>query len=162
LGKNVSERDVLDVVKGYYPDEDSWELAQKEGLSFLDLKRAANDFGVSAEAYRLSLSDLAKLNFPVLVHLDKGGYKHFSVVKGVSQGRVWLADPIRGNARDSVERFSGEWSGVVLLVWDPLSPPSLESDLAFSRDVGLSEDDIRRGVLRGSASTQVTYSPFLR
>jgi uncharacterized protein len=162
IGKNVSERDVLRLIKSYYSDQSLWEFAQKEGFSLLDLQKAANDLGFSAEAYRLTLSDLAKIKYPVIVHLNKIGYKHFSVVKGVSQGRVWLSDPIRGNVKDSIRVFAEEWSGVVLVVWDPSNPPSIDSALAFSRDSNLGENDLRRQIIKDSVQPQSTYNPFRR
>jgi uncharacterized protein len=47
------------------------------------------------------------------------GYPHFAVLRGIDQGRVFLADPARGNLRMSIGRFLGEWSGIIFVLGKP-------------------------------------------
>ena len=97
--------------------KEAWNDVEKNGLSMLDLKRAAEAFGFAAEGLKLNLAQLKKLKGPVVVHLDKGFIKHFSVFKGIEGDRAYLADPISGNSREPLYRFLHEWTGYALAIW---------------------------------------------
>jgi len=112
---NVSEREVLeDILNSLNKAE--IENRKKEGFSMLDLKQFAERRGYQAIGLKLKLSALPKLRGPVLVHLETREYKHFAVLRGVKEDRVFLADPGRGNLRMSVEDFAQEWSGITLVL----------------------------------------------
>jgi predicted double-glycine peptidase len=51
-----------------------------------------------------------------MVFIQPLGYKHFAVLRGVDRGRVFLADPARGNLRMGVSQFLQEWSGIVFVL----------------------------------------------
>ncbi len=72
--------------------------------------------GYQAAGFKLTIEQLTQLAAPVLVFIQPLGYKHFAVLRGVDRGRVFLADPARGNLRMSIERFLGEWDGVVFVL----------------------------------------------
>lgn len=115
-GRDISEQAVTDAIKTHYSAEE-WAERERDGLSMLDLKIAAEGFGFAAEGARITLKDLARLRGPVIVHLDKGIFQHFSVFRGIRGDRVYLADPIGGNVRMPVFQFADEWTGNVLIVW---------------------------------------------
>jgi ABC-type bacteriocin/lantibiotic exporter with double-glycine peptidase domain len=52
----------------------------------------------------------------VIVFIEPMGYPHFAVLRGIDRGRVFLADPARGNLRMSISRFVGEWGGIVFVL----------------------------------------------
>src|SRR5205085_11166910 len=80
---------------------------------------------------------LARLQRPVIVFGQAGGYPHFTVLKGGRGDRAYLADPSLGNERMPLYRFVDMWAdaqgrGIVFAVepkdgaWpeaSPLNPP---------------------------------------
>jgi predicted double-glycine peptidase len=98
---------------------DEQRLKETRGFSLLDLKYAAEARGYRAAGFKLTVEDLARLAAPVIVFIQPLGYKHFAVLRGVSGGRVFLADPARGNVRMTIHRFLGEWDGIVFVLGKP-------------------------------------------
>ncbi len=102
--------------------------ATKElGFSLLDLQRVAQERGFKAQGFFLKPEDLARLGGPVIVFIEPQGYKHFAVLRGVKDDRVFLADPSRGNVRMPVYQFLQMWrgengTGVIFVVEPPASP----------------------------------------
>jgi predicted double-glycine peptidase len=72
--------------------------------------------GYQAVGVKLPMSALPKLGGPVLIHLAKGDYEHFVVLRGVRDDRVCLGDPIRGNVQYRIWRFDKEWTGTALVL----------------------------------------------
>lgn len=133
-GRPISEEDVL---KGVFArlDEASRIRVINEGLSLLDLKGAAEALGHRAEGYRVGPDILARLDRPVIVYIEPYGYRHFAVLRGIVEDRVFLADPARGNLRMPIWRFLEMWQdesgeGVVFAV--DVGP---DSDLALPRNL---------------------------
>ena len=115
-GKPIKEPQFTDAIHKSHTDEE-WKDIQKNGLSMLDLKRAAAKFGLAAEGLKMTIAQLRKVKGPILIHLDKGFIQHFSVFKGFQGDRAYLADPISGNSRVPIYRFEQEWTGYALAVW---------------------------------------------
>ncbi|MBN1625243.1 MAG: C39 family peptidase [Deltaproteobacteria bacterium] len=115
FGDNVSEEEILARILNSLTYNEVLDR-EKKGLSLLDLKRCAEQRGYQAVAVKLDYANLLLLKGPVLIHLEREDYRHFSVLKGVIGDRVYLADPSRGNIRMSIDRFAQEWSGVALIL----------------------------------------------
>jgi len=62
-------------------------------------------FGFRAVGYATSYDQLIKLKAPVVVYLEYRRDKHFSVLRGISENTVWLADPSLGNLTYSRGQF---------------------------------------------------------
>jgi predicted double-glycine peptidase len=115
FGDETSERNILDLLKaGLTPDE--LEVKKKRGFSLLDLRRVAQTKGYQAAGFKLTIEQLKQLTTPVIVFVQPLGYKHFAVLRGIDRGRVFLADPSRGNLRMSMGRFLTEWSGIIFVL----------------------------------------------
>jgi len=112
---DVTEREILEDIINQLKDNDI-NNRKEEGLSFLDLQKFAERRGYLAKGYYLKFSALPKLKGPVLVHLESSEYKHFAILRGVKEDRVFLADPSRGNIRMSIKEFAKEWSGNVFVL----------------------------------------------
>jgi predicted double-glycine peptidase len=115
FGDNVSEEGILaDILRSMTAEE----VRDREvnGLSLLDLRLQAERMGYQAVGVRLNLATLPKLTGPVIVHLERDDYRHFAVLKGVREDRIYLADPSLGNVRRPVDRFAQEWSGIALVL----------------------------------------------
>lgn len=89
------------------------------GFSFLDLIGAAERRGYETLAGQAPLGELRKLNVPAIVLLDRGDLRHFVVLWGVVEDRVYLGDPLIGNVAVSLAEFDHEWIGVLLIVVPP-------------------------------------------
>ncbi|MFO0698618.1 MAG: C39 family peptidase [Nitrospira sp.] len=92
---------------------------QKEGFSFLDMKRYLEAQGYPADGFEVSLDDLSKAGIPAIVLMSDNGYHHFVVVKGMRGNKVLLGDPAVGLRVVPREQFEGSWpSRVVFVIHD--------------------------------------------
>jgi predicted double-glycine peptidase len=115
FGDETSEQDILKILLAELSND---ERRRKEwrGFSLLDLKRMAQAKGYRAAGFKLTIEQLTQLAAPVLVFIEPLGYPHFAVLRGIDRGRVFLADPARGNLRMSIARFLDEWHGIVFVL----------------------------------------------
>lgn len=111
----VTEQQVLDNIIDHLTDTE-YEDRERKGLSLLDLKQYAQRRGYQAAGVKLELGALPELRGPVLVYLKKEGFKHFAVLRGIRGSRVFLADPARGNVRESFDEFGQAWPGIALVL----------------------------------------------
>jgi predicted double-glycine peptidase len=112
---DVTEKDILEDIVNQLNDKD-FKNRKKEGLSLLDLKQFAQRRGYQAVGVKLKFAALPKLRGPVLVYLETSEYKHFAILRGIKEDRVFLADPSRGNIRMSAFEFAKEWPGIALVL----------------------------------------------
>lgn len=77
--------------------------------SFEDMQKALPQFGFKAQGFAASYAQLMKLKAPVVVYLKHRKDEHFSVLRGISENTVWLADPSLGNRTYSKEQFLEMW-----------------------------------------------------
>jgi hypothetical protein len=115
FGDETSERELLNLIIDQLT-KDEMELKEKRGFSLLDLKKVAQAKGYRAAGFKLTIEQLKQLAAPVLVFVEPRGYKHFAVLRGIDRGRIFLADPSRGNLRMSISRFLREWHGVIFVL----------------------------------------------
>ncbi|WP_225984565.1 C39 family peptidase [Noviherbaspirillum aerium] len=94
----VTERDLLLAL-------DNEEMCS----SFEDMQRVLPQFGFRAHGYAVTYEQLAKLKIPVIVYLKHRKDEHFSVLRGISEDTVWLADPSLGNRTYSKAQFLEIW-----------------------------------------------------
>lgn len=137
-GDSTSEGDILVLLQAGLTQEELLVKAQR-GFSLLDLKRTAQVKGYQAAGFRLRPEHLTQLVAPVMVFVEPLGYKHFAVLRGVRDGRVYLADPARGNLRMRLDQFVQEWEqGIVFVLGKageekidtyPLAPPEPFADV---------------------------------
>jgi uncharacterized protein len=122
-GLPVSEQDIITSIIDNAPPESRNKIAA-EGFSLLELKHFVEAKGFVAGGFKLSSVDkLKNLQVPVIGLVNVRGYNHFVVIKKVQGGRVFIADPAFGNSSPPLEKFAGQWNGVVLaLVLKNVSP----------------------------------------
>lgn len=77
--------------------------------SFEDMQRALPAFGFKAQGFAGSWEQLAKLKMPVIVYLKHRKDDHFSVLRGINEETVWLADPSLGSRTYSRQQFLEMW-----------------------------------------------------
>ncbi|MGH8498716.1 MAG: C39 family peptidase, partial [Methylococcales bacterium] len=129
------------------------------GFSMLDLKRFAERRGYRALGVKLKASALPKLRGPVLVYLETADFRHFAMLRGVREDRVYLADPSRGNIRMSIYRFLEEWPGYVLIVNKPgfSLPEKYPGMITEEAPIRHEFNAVRKGLSRGQ-SNDIGYS----
>jgi len=112
----TTEAEIIGALRKRYP---IGEIAKRRetGLSFDDLIFAANQLGYSAEGARIVAGELRKLEGPVIVHLDKGKFQHFAVLRLVGDNTFYLSDPVVGQVAMSSAEFESEFSGNILAIW---------------------------------------------
>lgn len=100
-------------------DHGNQDKIQKEGFSFLDMKRFLEAHGYPADGFQVSLDDFSKAGIPAIVLMVDKGYHHFVVVKGMRGDKVLLGDPAVGLRVVPREQFEASWpSRVVFVIHD--------------------------------------------
>lgn len=100
-------------------DNGNQEKIQKEGFSFLDMKRFLAAHGYPADGFEVSLDDLSKAGIPAIVLIVDNGYHHFVVVKGMRGDKLLLGDPAVGLRVVPREQFEASWpSRIVFVIHD--------------------------------------------
>jgi len=107
---DMTEQQLLDYIKVVFSKRE-YQRIERDGLSFLELEKISRSRGYQSANVMLEFSALKQLSGPVIVFLKTKEYRHFAVLRGVREDRVFLADPSRGNIRLSVEEFANEWRG---------------------------------------------------
>jgi len=131
---DITEKEILDDIKKNLNKEEE-KSRKKTGFSLLDLKKFAERRGYSAVGIKLKPSYLSKLKGPILVRLiDFQDYKHFTILRGVKDNQVFLADPSLGNVRVSMDTFLAEWSEIALVLGQKGFKPSTEYPLKIQAE----------------------------
>ena len=94
------------------------ELAQiaktdETGTSLLGLKKAANDKGINAFGYELSIGQL-KPDYIVVLKIN--GYNHFEVIQNINSDKVTLFDPNLGIVQMNLTTFNEIYTGYALVL----------------------------------------------
>ena len=143
LGLNVTEKDAME---GMLEHGEKDKIIARRGFSLLDMKRYVATLGSDSGGFHADMSDLAKLDQPAIVPIDYAGFKHFVVVKGIRNGKVFIADPSAGNIAFSVEEFAGLWDkGTLFVIYPSKTRPIVQSSLALTdQDLGVIAPDLVR------------------
>jgi uncharacterized protein len=136
LGDNVTEQNVLVQLFGLLSDEER-QVTVRQGFSLLHLQRVAQARGFQAEGFRLDPQSLSRLSGPVIVFIQPRGYKHFAVLRGIKDDRVYLADPSLGNVRMPMYQFLESWrdqsgTGIIFVVEPATGLPQGPTPLTLS------------------------------
>jgi predicted double-glycine peptidase len=142
FGDETSERELLELLTAQLR-RDELKRKEKQGFSLLDLKKVAQAKGYQAAGFKLTIEQLKQLAAPVLVFVEPQGYKHFAILRGVDRGRVFLADPARGNLRMSISRFLREWHGIIFVLGRSGEEELTTYPLALSRPVYIQPELLR-------------------
>jgi predicted double-glycine peptidase len=112
FGRTVSEQEVI---RNMLENTDI-KIAQERGFSLLDMKNYLERVGLRGRGYKIDTNSLITLKIPVIALQTTRGYAHFVVVKRVSGGIVYIADPALGHRQMTVEEFVAAWNGIVFAV----------------------------------------------
>ncbi len=122
-GKQVTESSIIKRVLGNHIDVNKSKDTASITLSFYDLSKVSEEMGFESVALEVNIKDLKKIKIPVIAHVKIHGIDHFTVLKKIVNGNVYLADPSFGNVEMKLERFEymfiydeGKKTGRVLAV----------------------------------------------
>lgn len=147
FNEEMSEQTLLNYIKTVFSPQE-YKRIEKDGLSFLELEKISRSRGYQSANVRLKLSALKQLSGPVIVFLKTKDYRHFAVLRGVREDRVFLADPSRGNIRLPVREFSKEWKGETFVLGKAGFGTPFQHNLAILHQEGVrNEWDVLRPVL---------------
>lgn len=104
-----------EVVQGMLEVSDP-NVVRERGFSLLDIKKYLEMIAMRGRGYRVGYDDLRKVRVPTIVLLDTQGYRHFVVLKEVTNKRVFVADPALGNRIMKRAEFEQGWNGIVFAV----------------------------------------------
>lgn len=111
----TSEIEVLNLIRSRYTDE-QWKSREGNGVSFDDLIFAAGKLRFEAAGAELSIDDLPKLAAPVILHLDKGKFQHFSVLRKAASDVFYMADSIVGQIVLTQADLRSQYTGKALAI----------------------------------------------
>ena len=99
-----------------------WAVGDQErirsvGFSLLEIKAYLESLGYVADGFKLSgLKRVADIGVPGIALIDTKGYKHFVVIKGITDKTVLFGDPSAGLVSMPRKEFAKMWDGVILFV----------------------------------------------
>lgn len=98
-----------------------WEVGDQDrirklGFSLLEMKRYLESLGLKADGFRLTLDRIQEIGVPGIALIDVGGYRHFVVIKGITDRTVLVGDPSKGVISKPRDEFEKYWDGVILFI----------------------------------------------
>jgi predicted double-glycine peptidase len=138
-GDKVTEKEIIIALSRILTPEEIKDRIKK-GMALSDLRRVSVEMGYLSSIGTLTFDKLAESKVPLVVPIQVNKYDHFVVFRGVAGGRVYLADPIRGNVRPTVTEFCGQWNknAILVVVKKGQTPPE-------SSALSIRQDEVDRG-----------------
>ncbi len=107
FGETLSESEVIHGLMGY---SDKRDVIASRAFSLDAMKAYVSKLGYDADGYRAEgLGDISKVALPCIVPVSIYGYYHYVVIKGLHNGRVFIADPFQGNHSFTDQEFKTLW-----------------------------------------------------
>lgn len=146
-GDAVKEENVLSTLMQMLTAEEIKDRV-KNGLAISDLRRTAVKMGYQATIGTMSFEKLAAARVPLVVPIRLKQYDHFVVFRGVVDGRVYLADPLRGNVRPTISEFCSQWQKHAVLVIAKVDVEPPETSLLGIRPEEVYLSDMTKQTIR--------------
>ena len=108
------------VFRGMWAEGDRAQI-RRLGFSLLDMKRYLASIGHKADGFEVTLDEVAQAGVPGIALINLDGYRHFVVVKGVSDQEVLVGDPALGLRPMRREAFTKAWNGIYFALNDSLA-----------------------------------------
>jgi len=111
-GRETSEEDAFRAM---------WEVGDQDrirelGFSLLEMKRYLESIGLKADGFVLTMDRIAEIGVPGIALIDVRGYKHFVVIKGITDEVVLIGDPSAGVISLPRNVFEQRWDGTILFI----------------------------------------------
>jgi len=86
------------------------------GFSLLEMKRYLEKADLIADGFILTLDRIQVIGVPGIALIEVNGYRHFVVIKGVTERNVLVGDPSAGVLSMPRDLFEKRWDGTILFV----------------------------------------------
>lgn len=106
------------VLQGLFAVSDHDQVLAR-GFSLLDIKNYVERVGFRGRGYQVEAEKLKEIRIPTIVLLDLKGYKHFVVLRKVTDEAAYVADPALGQKIIPFDTFVSQWNGIVFAVIGP-------------------------------------------
>ena len=111
-GRETSETDAFKAM---------WEVGDHDrirelGFSLLEMKRYLENTGLKADGFVLTLDRIQEIGVPGIALIEVRGYKHFVVIKGITDEVVLIGDPSAGVISLPRGVFEQRWDGTILFI----------------------------------------------
>jgi predicted double-glycine peptidase len=125
--------DERQVIQEMYNAGDQQKI-EREGFSMLDMKTYLHSLGFESNGYKESLDKLTTVGIPAIVLINRNGYLHFVVVRGVTKDKVLLADPSLGTRVEDRKKFESQWNNILFVVTNKMdiARPSFNTQSAWN------------------------------
>ncbi|GER89537.1 ABC transporter [Dictyobacter vulcani] len=87
--------------------------ASRDGVSALNLVKAARNLGMISRAVALQKNDFKDVTFPAIIHWQ---FNHFIIVERWTPEKVTIVDPAYGRRQMDAEEFNAGFTGIVLML----------------------------------------------
>ena len=111
-GAKTTEEDTF---RGMWADGDRDKI-RKLGFSLLDMKRYLEGRGAKANGFKVNVAQIEAARVPGIALLTLDGYRHFVVVKGITNGEVLIGDPSLGLRTMPADDFIKAWNGILFVL----------------------------------------------
>jgi len=111
----------------------------EDGTTMQGLVEAARAKGVNATGMKLNISELRE---NMIAYTINDGTGHYTVINGITNDTVKLADPSLGNIEMNIEKFTEIYSGYALVINDPNNPAQVNKTIDQSNKNTNSSDSI--------------------
>lgn len=91
-------------------------LIMRQGFSLLDIKRFLESQGYVSDGYRVSIDQFTNAGIPAIALITIRGYRHFVVVKGISEDSVLVGDPALGLKEYGLDEFESMMASDIFFV----------------------------------------------
>ncbi|MDP3589210.1 MAG: C39 family peptidase, partial [Methylobacter sp.] len=89
---------------------------QQQGFSLLDIKLYLERHGYHSDGFKISLDQLITANVPAITIINRDGYLHFVIIKGLNEQEVLLGDPSVGIKVIPRDEFETMWDNRILFL----------------------------------------------
>ena len=145
--------DETQVIQGLMEHGDREKIEKRRAFSLLDMKRFIKVLGYKGVGYRAELEDLKTLKEPGIVPVEIFGYRHFVVLKGISDNHVFVADPSQGNSSFDLNKFKSMWKEHIVFIVYP------EDEEKTWHPLRLTDEDLRYVNLDTTKKLMFDYQP---
>lgn len=81
----------------------------KPEYSFTDISFLASKFNIHTLAVKISIDQLKEIHSPTILYIQRLGYGHFVILKGINEGWIQIEDPAWGTLNYTHAQFERYW-----------------------------------------------------
>lgn len=87
------------------------DMNKADGMAnFEDMQKVVNKYGFKALGLSMNIEALRNIKIPVIVYIKYRNQEHFSVLQGISNSHIQLADPSLGKYIIHISEFEKMWN----------------------------------------------------